>query len=828
MSSGQPDDPQMVSGPLVSGPVVADTLRRGASGVVWQTSRVAVVVLGMHRSGTSALARLFSLLGCALPSHLLGANDTQVHGHWESDAIRAFNDEVLAAAGRGWNDWLAIDAGWYASPIGADFIARGVTLVEAEFSAAPMIVLKDPRICRLWPLWHAILVRTGYAPRIIMPLRNPLEVAKSLHVRDGFDQAYSSLLWLRHVLDAESATRGLPRLVSSYGELLDEWVRLVDRAQQAWGMVLPRSGPQVADEVENFLQSSARHHVVRDHALIGNPGISQWIRQTFDILRSWSLEGENPLAHAQLDRIRAELDGAAPAFDRLVLHGQHDRARLHELEKTLERERHAREEAAQVLRLREEQRDRLAQDYALSSAEVERLREAQEGITHERLEHQATQNLLWQYEEQQAQITQDLAQLKLDLESAQSAKAQLQADLHRHEAQLTLHMADHQQRHDEMHAALGLLQDENGKLLAENASATGLAAQETARAQALSAALHARETQIADLTSELAKQTSALEQSQAQFAQALAERDAQIAAQMAAEISTHQQLTSVQAEHIADLTGELATKASALEQSQAQFAQAMVEHEAQIAAELSERQQLCAVNTNLEHQLHAALEHHARLESAMRAAEAAHHESLAKASATQWQKIGEIQGELAGLRAENSQRSAKQQQQLWDLQEAQESLLAQLKTSQASLQSAALEKNQLETQILAQAKALNTSALSQEKLQHDLAQAAGHNAALTAELAQLNAQLHAAHTAARTSESRQNYIARVQKVILNCPRWWGIVPHTWQLRWIYGRLARRGIFNADAYLAQNPDVAAADYEPLRHVLNHGIYEGRLA
>jgi hypothetical protein len=107
MSSGQPDDPQMVSGPLVSGPVVADTLRRGASGVVWQTSRVAVVVLGMHRSGTSALARLFSLLGCALPSHLLGANDTQVHGHWESDAIRAFNDEVLAAGMIGWRSMRA-------------------------------------------------------------------------------------------------------------------------------------------------------------------------------------------------------------------------------------------------------------------------------------------------------------------------------------------------------------------------------------------------------------------------------------------------------------------------------------------------------------------------------------------------------------------------------------------------------------------------------------------------------------------------------------------------------------------------------------------------
>ena len=61
---------------------------------------VGILVLGMHRSGTSALTRMLNILGCALPDNLLGSNQSNPEGHWESLRAIEINDALLAALGR--------------------------------------------------------------------------------------------------------------------------------------------------------------------------------------------------------------------------------------------------------------------------------------------------------------------------------------------------------------------------------------------------------------------------------------------------------------------------------------------------------------------------------------------------------------------------------------------------------------------------------------------------------------------------------------------------------------------------------------------------------
>src|SRR6516225_2492198 len=78
--------------------------------------RVCVMVLGMHRSGTSALSRMLNLLGCDLPKTLMGPSKGNEAGHWESRAIADFNDRLLESAGSDWHDWTAINPGWFSSP----------------------------------------------------------------------------------------------------------------------------------------------------------------------------------------------------------------------------------------------------------------------------------------------------------------------------------------------------------------------------------------------------------------------------------------------------------------------------------------------------------------------------------------------------------------------------------------------------------------------------------------------------------------------------------------------------------------------------------------
>src|SRR4029077_1974458 len=80
-------------------------------------------------------------------------------------------------------------------------------IFEAEFANATLLILKDPRICRFVPFWLDVLKEMKVAPRIVIPLRSPLEVAHSLKKRNALSLTKGLLLWLRHVLDAEAQTR---------------------------------------------------------------------------------------------------------------------------------------------------------------------------------------------------------------------------------------------------------------------------------------------------------------------------------------------------------------------------------------------------------------------------------------------------------------------------------------------------------------------------------------------------------------------------------------------------------------------------------------------
>src|SRR5687768_6845936 len=85
------------------------------------SQRVCILVLAMHRSGTSAFARVLSLLGCDLPKTLMQANKSNEAGHWESDPLRLLNDRILKSAGTKWDDWLEVHPGWLLSPKAAEF-----------------------------------------------------------------------------------------------------------------------------------------------------------------------------------------------------------------------------------------------------------------------------------------------------------------------------------------------------------------------------------------------------------------------------------------------------------------------------------------------------------------------------------------------------------------------------------------------------------------------------------------------------------------------------------------------------------------------------------
>jgi GT2 family glycosyltransferase len=221
---------------------------------------VALLVLGMHRSGTSALTRVLNLLGVELGEDLMPAGPDNPSGFWEHNGVVAAHERLLAALGRSWDDPRPLPEDWLQSAA-ADEAARAIeAIVRRDFPATPLWVVKDPRLCRLLPLWRRVLDAMGIEPRMLLMTRHPREVADSLERRDGLPESIGELLWARYLLEAASGSEGCKRCMLAYADLLQDWRATIGNAFEAIDLGLQPDAEQAA-RIDEFLSPQLRHHV---------------------------------------------------------------------------------------------------------------------------------------------------------------------------------------------------------------------------------------------------------------------------------------------------------------------------------------------------------------------------------------------------------------------------------------------------------------------------------------------------------------------------------------------------------------------------------------
>ena len=176
----------------------------------------------MHRSGTSALAgalhRLGVKLGDAMMPATTGINE---RGFWEHSDIVGVHERMLAALNSSWDDVRRLPDCWWRDDTVRPFRTELLGILRRDFSSAPLWALKDPRMCRLLPLWLDIIEEVGFTPHLIHIHRHPIEVSSSLEKRDGFSRIKAMFLWLDHNLSAERSSRGFDRVFIGYDRLLD-------------------------------------------------------------------------------------------------------------------------------------------------------------------------------------------------------------------------------------------------------------------------------------------------------------------------------------------------------------------------------------------------------------------------------------------------------------------------------------------------------------------------------------------------------------------------------------------------------------------------------
>jgi len=280
--------------------------------------KTAVLVLGMHRSGTSAITRMINLLGVDIAEQLEPANPANIPGHWESRDIILLDDSVLESTGSSWHDWRLFEKSWFQSPASRKLKSQALNLLNSDFQQSSAFIIKEPRICRITPFWLDVLDSFNARSVCVLVIRNPLEVADSLFQRDGFSLAKSYMLWLRYVLDAELETRGVDRVVVTYDDLLVDWRSVARKISSELDITWPTSPETAEDEIDQFLQVGYRHHSKSTVDLQHDAGISGWVKKTYSALLSLSKDNFNTEVLTDLDRIRDEFNKACFALGPVV------------------------------------------------------------------------------------------------------------------------------------------------------------------------------------------------------------------------------------------------------------------------------------------------------------------------------------------------------------------------------------------------------------------------------------------------------------------------------------------------------------------------------
>ncbi|MBM1002200.1 MAG: glycoside hydrolase family 99-like domain-containing protein [Desulfofustis sp. PB-SRB1] len=281
--------------------------------------KTAILVLGMHRSGTSAVTRVASLLGADLPQKLMPSSKNENDlGFWESTELYMLHEELLASGGSYWDDWRRFNPDWYDSPAAENFTKRCIDYLQKDFGSSYFFVLKDPRMCRLVPFWINTLQLFSADVRVLLPIRNPREVAASLKKRNDFNPVKSYMLWLRHVIEAEYYTREVPRFIFQFDELLADWRALISRASVALDLSWPKRSAQSEIDIDNFLDSRLKHHSWNPQSITQSPSLAAWIKDAYTALLKLVGEPDNVEMLDVLDATREEFNRAELALGTVV------------------------------------------------------------------------------------------------------------------------------------------------------------------------------------------------------------------------------------------------------------------------------------------------------------------------------------------------------------------------------------------------------------------------------------------------------------------------------------------------------------------------------
>jgi O-antigen biosynthesis protein len=256
----------------------------------------AIVVVGMHRSGTSAIARGLQALSVDLGDDLYGAHPENPTGYWEDRGIVELDERVLKTLGLKWDDVDPIDprrfGGWRMWRLRRDAARH----LRARFVAKSLWGFKDPRTIRLLPFWLRVLRESAVDDAYLVAIRNPMSVAASLRARQAMDLERAQRLWLAYMVPFLELLRTKRLVVVDYDRLMIDPRGQLERIARGLDLLRPATmeSEPVRQFIGEFLDGSLRHtHFSPDDIAVGSD-VGRVTRDAYILLDELAADRREP------------------------------------------------------------------------------------------------------------------------------------------------------------------------------------------------------------------------------------------------------------------------------------------------------------------------------------------------------------------------------------------------------------------------------------------------------------------------------------------------------------------------------------------------------
>ena len=233
----------------------------GVGGGIYRNmmSRACIVILGMHRSGTSALAGVLNILGVDFGHNLLPPSPYNPKGYFENAEIVDINKILLKDLNARWDVPAEFPPHWWTKKNFQERKAGIKTILNGEFADVPIFGIKDPRLCLVLPLYLEIFKEMNIRPCLIINRRKRTEIAQSLKVRNNFslEKVFALCDWYEEQLQPAIADQEFIEI--NFDDLLNAPRAVTARIEKIFQLRL-KDFRTAQGEVADFLSSELKHH----------------------------------------------------------------------------------------------------------------------------------------------------------------------------------------------------------------------------------------------------------------------------------------------------------------------------------------------------------------------------------------------------------------------------------------------------------------------------------------------------------------------------------------------------------------------------------------